>query len=99
MKKLSKFQIILIVIFAIQIPLTFLGALFKILHLPGANLMLIVSVGSMVASTLIFWLSAIIQMITNTFENKAIWLFLMFIFPIATPVIFLLTKDERIKTV
>jgi hypothetical protein len=98
MKKLTKFQIILIVIFAIQIPLIFLGALFKILHLPGANFMLIISMGSMAVSTLIFWLSAIVQMVTNSFENKVMWLFLMFIFPFATPIIFLLTKDERIKT-
>ena len=98
MKKLTQFQIILIVIFAIQIPLTFLGALLKILHLPGANLMLIVSMGSMAVSTFVFWAIAIFQMISNTFENKVIWLFLMFIFPFATPIIFLLTKDERIKT-
>jgi hypothetical protein len=99
MKKLSKFQIILIVIFAIQIPLTFLGGLLKVLHLPMANEILIISMGSMVVSILIYWLIAIVQMITNTFENKALWLFFMFIFPTAAPMIFLLTKDERIKTV
>jgi hypothetical protein len=52
----------------------------------------------MFISIAIFWVVAIVQMLTNTFENKVIWLFLMFIFPFATPVIFLLTKEERIKT-
>jgi hypothetical protein len=68
------------------------------LHLPGANEILIFSMGSMIFSTIVFWVVAIVQMLTNTFENKVIWLFLMFIFPFATPVIFLLTKEERIKT-
>lgn len=66
MKKLTQFQIILIVIFAIQIPLTFLGALLKILHLPGANFMLIISMGSIAVSTFVLWAIAIFQIPLKT---------------------------------
>jgi hypothetical protein len=54
--------------------------------------------GSMVFTTIVLWAIAIFQIISSSFENKVLWLFLMFIFPSATPVVFLLTKDERIKT-
>jgi hypothetical protein len=98
MKKLTTTHKSIIVFFALETLLIFLGGLFKVLHLPMANEMLIVPMVLMFISIAIFWVVAIVQMLTNTFENKVIWLFLMFIFPFATPVIFLLTKEERIKT-
>lgn len=99
MKKQTRHLFFVAIIFALQVAFISLGALFKILHLPGANLILILSMGSMIFTTIVLWAMAIYQMLTNTFENKVIWLFLMFVFPFATPLIFLLTKDERIKTV
>ena len=98
MKKQTRLLFFVAIIFALQVAFIVLGALFKILHLPGANEILILSMGSMVFTTIVLWAIAIFQIISSSFENKVLWLFLMFIFPSATPVVFLLTKDERIKT-
>lgn len=88
MKHIKEAIIALIIIFCLG--LMIIGGLFKIMHWPGANQMLIASMFSLV----LLYAISIGLILTKKVHRKFVWIIAALISPVSTLIIYLGIKDD-----
>jgi lipid-A-disaccharide synthase-like uncharacterized protein len=84
---------IIIAFLIVSFCLNFIGALFKILHWPLANELLIGGVGlNLFTSVLVVY-----DIYSNKIFNKPFWILSMFILPTIAPIVYLIRRKELVQ--
>lgn len=81
---------ILLTLFILGFLMGFCGALFKILHFPGANNMLVLA--SIIQ--LIAWLVVLFDVLRNNIYNKFLWVISVILFGGIGSVVYILKRDK-----
>lgn len=90
MSKIFQYKIILAIIFCLFFMIAIVGWLFKVMHWPGANELLIVSM----TGGFILWIVVLYDMIVSPIKKKLIWILTMLCAPLLVGILYTFLRDD-----
>jgi hypothetical protein len=92
MNKLFQYKFLLASVIIIMFVIAIIGALFKIMHWPGANEMLLLSFfGALIVLGLTLY-----DMVVSPIRKKAIWIVTLFFAPLLVGLLYTFLRDDML---